>query len=164
MERQRSGRSLALVEIIIAIGVLAIVSVFVLEMFARASNITNKARDKDRAGFEAQSMIELFKSDVDLTASVDVGRVVVRTAPDTYELYFSSGFTPVAQRDEQGYALTMTVTPQNTLDGVSVDWGRWETLTVSVVKLAPYLLSDEDDVEILKVSAGVYRPGEAVAG
>jgi len=58
--RKKKNGGYALIEIILSIGVLAIVSMTVLQMFTLASDIQKRARDVDMAALEAQTEAEWF--------------------------------------------------------------------------------------------------------
>ena len=60
--RKRAKKGFTLVEIIVSIGVLAVVSVFVLRMFVQSENTQQKARDMDFAVLEAGSLVEAVKT------------------------------------------------------------------------------------------------------
>lgn len=157
MSDQRARGKYALVEMVIAIGVLAIVSVFVLEMYVRAVNLGNRARDRDTAFAEAQAAIELYKAwgTLDALPPETWDRPVSAVGPQVFEVFYDDAFVPTNRRVDKGYVLTFSVTP-GAVDGVSD--GHWEDLSVSVVKLSPYLMAEEDQVEICRLHAGAYWP------
>jgi type II secretory pathway pseudopilin PulG len=59
--KKRASGGYALIEIILSIGVLAIVSMTVVQMFALAANVQKRARDTDVAARHAQSVIETYR-------------------------------------------------------------------------------------------------------
>ncbi|MDR3206884.1 MAG: hypothetical protein LBT60_00990 [Oscillospiraceae bacterium] len=141
--RVRPGhRALALVEIVMAIGVLAVVSVTALRLFAQGANQENRARDLDRAVFEAQRALEAYKTDPSGGAAA---------------LWFDGAWSPMGTPENAAFTLTLTVSPQEAPAGV------WETVTAAVTAERPYLLETAGG-EIIALSALVYRPKGGAGG
>ncbi|MDR1158787.1 MAG: prepilin-type N-terminal cleavage/methylation domain-containing protein [Oscillospiraceae bacterium] len=155
---ERSQRGFALVEIIIAIGVLAVVSMFILEMFVRAANMSQRARDKDNACFEAQTVLALYRAlPVQGRAALSVsGRDATRSAPGVWTFYYDDAWRPVAAPPDAGFTLTLTAAPGTNAETLTA--GAWETLSVTVVKNEPYLLEKQPRGPILTLTTGLYRP------
>ncbi len=157
----QSHRSFALVEIIIAIGVLAVVSMFILQMFVRAANFENKARDKDMACFEAQNAVELYKTNrAPMASGLSEGRTARRLSAGHWELYYDSDWRPVAEKQDKGFVLSFVVSagvhPSRALEPESA--GAWDDIAVRVVKTDPYLMEDRGGGDVFSLSAGVYWP------
>jgi type II secretory pathway pseudopilin PulG len=129
-------RALALVEIVMALGMLSVVSVTALRLFAQGANRENHARDLDMAVFEAQRAVEAYKTN---------------PAGAAGELWFGADWTPVASAGAAAFTLTLTVSEKEAPAGV------WETATAAVTARRPYLLETEGG-EIFSLSAVVYRP------
>ncbi|MDR0671039.1 MAG: type II secretion system GspH family protein [Oscillospiraceae bacterium] len=160
---ERSQRGFALVEIIIAIGVLAVVSMFILEMFVRAANMSQRARDKDNACFEAQTVLALYRAlPAQGGAALSVsGRAAARSAPGVWTLYYDDAWRPVAAPPDAGFTLTLTSAPGAGAEALSA--GVWETLSVTVVRNEPYLLEKQPRGPILTLTTGLYRTREGAA-
>lgn len=86
----RNQDGYALVEIIMAIGILALVSLYVIEMFVLAATTQSKARDLDMACLLSQTALEEARA----------GRV------ETGERYFSDKWIEVADRRDDGFTLS----------------------------------------------------------
>lgn len=152
-----------MVEIIIAIGVLAVVSMFILEMFVRAANMSQRARDKDNACFEAQTVLALYRETppvqgrATLTAS---GRSAAQPTPGVWTFYYDDAWRPVAAAPDAGFTLTLTSAPGADAEAFSA--GVWEELSVTVTKNDPYLLEKRLRGPILTLTTGLYRSREEV--
>lgn len=152
-------RGFALMEIIISIGVLAVVSMFILEMFVRAANIGNRARDKDMAALEAQTVLSLCREDDTAQSLSARWDRPVRARPDgTWEACYDEDWNPVEAPADKGFVLSLAVTPDETALGAAAR-GAWDDITVSVIKLGAYPMEDGDHTEIFRLTAGRYRAG-----
>jgi prepilin-type N-terminal cleavage/methylation domain-containing protein len=60
--RIRTRKGFTLAEMIISIGVVAIFSVIILQLFITAKNLNTSSRDLDRASSAAVNIAEMFKS------------------------------------------------------------------------------------------------------
>jgi len=105
-------RALALVELIVAIGALAAVSVVVLQLFVAAARWENKARDLDMACFEAQSVVELYKR---VGAPYDPDgvwmRPAYRTVDGRWEIDYASDWRPTVGPAAKGFTLSLSTAP-----------------------------------------------------
>ena len=147
----RGSHGLAMVEIIIAIGVLAVVSMFVVEMFVRAANLENKARDLDHAAAQVQTAIEGYRG---LDAQADTPAALY---------VFDAEWNPAFTDDVQGF--TMTVTS-------AVEWVQpsgenaapyaMRTVEATVYKNAPYLLEETSGTAIYTLESVMPAPGAEV--
>ncbi len=84
----------ALVEIIMAIGILAIVGLYVVEMFVLAATTQSKARDLDSACLLAQTTVEDARS-----GDVFLG-----------EKYYSDKWLEIPDRRDDGFTLSASIT------------------------------------------------------
>ena len=115
-------KAIALVEMIIAIGALAAVSIVVMQLFVRATQWENRARDLDRACFEAQSIIERYR----LSGAPKDG-----PADGQREIYYDSDWRPLEEKPEKGFVLS--VSPPDTPDE------ERRLPSVTVIRLDPTL-------------------------
>ena len=113
MKRQKG---FALVEMVICIGVLAIVSMFVVRMFVTAANTANRAQDLDIASTIVQTAAEQYKADNGVPA----------------QAWYDAHWNLVPEEDPQGFSLQAEA-----LDNVP------HRIRITVRKLSPYLLQDE---------------------
>ncbi len=164
MKLPSNQRGFALVEIIIAIGVLAVVSMFILQMFVRSANLANKAHDKDMACFEAQGVVEQLKATLE-PVSQKSGQVyaLTRVADDVWERYYDSSWAATAQKPDKGFVLRVEIknAPRPGTEQTAL---AWKSIAVSVTKSDPYLMEEKPTQELISLEAYVYYPGkEAVA-
>lgn len=119
-----------MVEIIIAIGVLAVVSMFVLQLYVKASNIERKAHDLDIACVTAQTLMERCKASG-------------RYAAD--EIYYDANWEQIDTEEQSEYVVTMEVSQVDGLNKISI----------AVDKKKPYLL--ESQAQTIHVLTGSTR-------
>ena len=128
-------RSLALVELIIAIGALAAVSIVVMQLFVRAAQWESRSRDLDMACFETQSVIEVYKlsgAPTDLSPLWD--RPVQRVSDSVWEIHYDSDWRPVNARPDKGFSLALAL-------GAPED-GR---LSITVTRFDPHLTGPDGE-------------------
>ncbi len=166
MKRPENPKGFALVEIIIAIGVLAVVSMFVVRLFVLAANTQNRARDLDHACFEAQTAVETYKLYGTLSSQEAralwnvIARPKMSGTGTIYTVFYGKDWAPAEAPQENGFTLVFTVTETPPDDGLGV----WEDIRVAVYKNSAYLLEDGGQKEIYTLSAGVYDAGRGLAG
>ena len=153
-------RSYTLLEMTIAIGVLAVVSVFVVRLFALASDIQRKSRDLDAACFGAQTMMEAARvrdgNGFAVLTEVWPGGVHPAgwtSGAQVYEAYFDRDWRSVPVRDERGFVFRMEV-------NVSPAGGeaQWRACTFAAYGLSGTLLEEVRDAPLYTLQAGCYVP------
>ena len=92
VRRGGNDRGFALVEIILGIGVLALVGLVVVQMFIAAANTQNKARDLDNAVTEAQSAAEFL-----------------RATGEMHDRHYDRDWNRAENPDSDGFSLEVTV-------------------------------------------------------
>jgi prepilin-type N-terminal cleavage/methylation domain-containing protein len=153
-----------LIEIILSMGILAIVSIFVLQMFIKSHSLKEMAFDKDYALTTAQTVMEHYKA----------------SGPNPDELQFLGGFSPVlisysfsenpyqytavcffdqnwllvSAPPEKGYTLRFIVKPVAGADRA----GQLVETEVSVIRLHPYLLQEGDNILLCSLQGSAYFP------
>jgi prepilin-type N-terminal cleavage/methylation domain-containing protein len=156
--RVPARRGFALVEIIIAIGVLALVSIFVLEMFIRSANMSNRAKDKDMACFEAQTVVALCQSDSSRLDEVLRARyldAVHQVSPHTWEIRYNDIWQPTSSRQDERFKLTLMAADDEEI----YSSGVWAQLITTVTQTKAYLM-ETGTREIFRLETGVYQPRE----
>lgn len=124
-------KGFTLVELIIAVGVLAVAGVFLVQMFLSASVLSQKARDTDTALYHAQAIIEEFK------ISPIIGDLT---------LFFDDDWN----ESEGGvYMLSARVTQESGMSRISV----------TVTRREPYPMSEEQVTELIGLTAEKYIGG-----
>ncbi|MDR1615551.1 MAG: prepilin-type N-terminal cleavage/methylation domain-containing protein [Syntrophomonadaceae bacterium] len=139
-----------LVEIIMSIGILAVVSIFVMQMYIKAASLKDMVFDKDYALAAAQTALESYKANgpelSDLLEANFVYKEYARLIPagaagnDALKCFFDEQWSPVSSETLKGYTLTLEITPA----GNQTSYGRLLKATVSVVRNYPYMLENND--------------------
>jgi hypothetical protein len=125
-------RAIALVELIIAIGALAAVSIVVMQLFVHAADREHRARDLDMACFEAQGLADLcrvYGNPED--AGGILGRQALRVAEGSWETYYDADWNPIGFKPEHGFMLSAQM-------GDAADDGL-RRLSVTVARIDPAL-------------------------
>lgn len=149
-----------LIEIIIAVALLAVAGTVAVHLFVHAHVNKQLARDTDQAVFQCSAWIETIKSSpedwINGNPSESHQNVVVME-PAVYVVYFDKEWNPVADsadREQHAeYALNIN------LYDVPGKAGLWN-IEARMLRLKPYPLRQEDQIEILKLSAMVNDIGE----
>ena len=105
----KSRGGYALIEIILAIGVLAIVSMVVLQMFALASDVQKRATDTDQASLLAQSTVERYRLHGDVAG----------------QSFYDDQWAPVADGDRAAYVMTFQTQDAGTVTEITVSIRRY---------------------------------------
>lgn len=113
-------RASSMVEIIIAIGVLAVVSMFVIQLFVKASNIEQKAHDLDIACIEAQTLMEQTKA----------------TGSFRPQIHYDKEWTEVQQKDINGFTISMSIKTDGPLN----------IIDIVVQKNSPYFMEKQNPI------------------
>ncbi len=152
----RDTRGFTLVEIIISIGVLAVVSAFVMQLFIGSSNVQIKARDMDQAAMQAQAALEYYKA----YGSCDPGRSHgdflrggVYSEEDgafSLQLFYDINWNMKNTQDTEGFTLY--------LDGGRVLRGM-RHLTARVIRHRPYTATSERDTEVISFELDRFEEG-----
>ncbi len=148
-----------LIEIIMSILILAIVSIFVLQMFIKADILKQKTIDKDFALNTAQSALEHFRNagsnPNSLIADFETSPKLLNYIDDNnYELecYFDKNWQPLLEKSSIGYTLTLRISSDSDPSLV----GRLLQAEVVIIRHHPYLLTKEHDVKLCNLHSLVY--------
>lgn len=133
----KSGsKGFTLIEMVIAIGILAVLAVGVLRLFVTSKIIHKKAADLDNAVLETNRMIEEFQS--------------VDGAPQKesrFTVYYDGDWNRSGLKDNStNYAIYGSIIP------LSEDQEGLLHMDLRVVRLGPYPLEKESETEIYAVS------------
>jgi type II secretory pathway pseudopilin PulG len=125
MKKKNAGY--ALIEIILSIGVLAIVSMTVVQMFALAANVQKRARDTDVGARHAQSVIETY-------------RVTKQVPPPI--TYYDESWNPSSEDDASYQVLvTLSGTDLETIEVTVERYGANATTSVSGQRHDPLIFT-----------------------
>jgi hypothetical protein len=103
--RSKSKSSLFLLELLIIIAFFAVASAVCIRLFARAHVVSVDSRDLNRAVIVAQSAAETFKAACgDQQAMARILGGVIGPGEEIL-LYYDSGWHPVPEQHENGYAM-----------------------------------------------------------
>lgn len=159
LKAKKQKRGFTLVEIIVSIGVLAIVSVFVLRMFVQSENTQAKARDADFAVIEVGTAMERVKA----LTSPDAATAAFGATGDggvlSAAIYYDRDRAPAASADGAQYAMEIVFTEDRVTDAGAL-WG----VSVKMVRLSPYIvvggwdMEQADSTVIYEVSSSKYFP------
>lgn len=160
MRKIKARGGFTLLEIVISIGILAIISVFALQMFATSLNTEDKARDLDNAVAVASSVIEsinAFKSlppsDDDINAlktlmGEGIACNVRENGEINIEISFGPDWKPALKWHPDGYMLYASILQPSQL-GV-------RDIKVAVTRQQPYRLSNERNITLYTLTGAKY--------
>lgn len=172
--KQSQNAKLPMLELIISIGVFAVISVFLLEMFLAANSLQQKAKDQGIAITKAETIAETIKSaDTFSETEADLGFTKMwgkmteqedgtyqiagldqKEKKDTmvvYVLHFNEEWEPVTEEDTYS---VLVVPYTKTMQESTV-----ENYEVYVYRLKGYpsLLQKKDQVALFELSFSKYR-------
>jgi prepilin-type N-terminal cleavage/methylation domain-containing protein len=153
----KNNRGFTLVEVIIAIGIMAIASVVILQLFITAKNINQKANDLDKSILASTSIIELFKSgetpdDIKTDPYIEHAKIDESNDIININIYYDDNWNLLESKDGNLYfTLTAVITPISSIDLISNKTSKYYKIEVHVVKAKPYPLEKNFEKEIYSV-------------
>lgn len=125
-ERLKNNKGFSLVEIIIAIAILAVFSGVVLQLFLLSSRLSNRVALQDSSAAQMQNMLEIFKQDPDAVYTSDLMREAQwskQGAQDQFVLLFDKDFNmlPAGQADKAAIRISGVVGPAQPQEGMSTE-------------------------------------------
>jgi len=154
MKRGKSRRrGFTLAEMIMAVALLAIFSVFIVQMFAKADQIAGKARKLDQAVAVTANLAEQWKMDTADTVPAEIldlrnNRTEGRTAVISLDNHFE-----ICEPEKAIYKVEMTVRQALAADDSPIP-GVWR------LTLAARLAAPSDEGALYTMEASRYFPGE----
>jgi len=131
---KKDTKGFTLIEMIIALFVLAVLAVGVLRLFVTARTVHQKAVDLDKAVFETNRLIEEIHIDS-------------KYKTDTrFSEYYDEDWNPSVNDDSARYAIYGSISP------LSEEEKGLLHLDLRVVRLIPYPFEKENDPEIYSIS------------
>lgn len=162
MQVIKNNRGFTLVEVIIAIGIIAIASVIILQLFITAKNINQKANDLDKSILASTSIIELFKSgkapgDIKADSSMEYALIDESNNIINIYMYYDDNWSLIESKDiNPCFTLTAVITPVSSISLESGKTSRAYKIGVHVVKAKPYPLEKNFKKEIYSVETTRY--------
>lgn len=151
---KKNKKGFTLIEIIVAIGIIAIISGFVLQIFISAKNLNQKAADLDNSVFISSNLIELFKSgnsEEDFIRSTRFKNMKITDAggSPSIELYYDADWKIINEKSKNNQAdfiISGTITHASDL----------YSLKIKTAKLKPYTLSKESNILLYTVESSIF--------
>lgn len=161
--RKACRRGFTLAELIMAIALLAIFSVFIVQMFAKSDQLAKKARNLDQAVACASNLADQWK----MNTSADVPPQILdlrqnRQAGRSMNINLDSHFQ-ICEPAQAYYQAVLTIQPGlagtsgSAKKALAATPGLWQ-LTVVIGKLKP-----SDSAPIYTLQTSRYFPGEVAA-
>lgn len=104
----KGNKGFTLIEIIVALAILALLSGSLLQSFVLSAQMNSKADDIDKANMLATSIVENFKAGTNAITFKN------------YEAFYKRNWTLTDDSTEGAYRLTVTITPKSTPGGNNV--------------------------------------------
>ncbi len=146
--KSRSGIMLPVVELVIAIGLFAVISVFILRFFTSANAMSKNADDISKAVIKAESVLELAKALSFEDAAAEFGASVLETA-DGKQMEASYDKEWKNTRENPSYLLKVTEKTEQLSNGIMYNYH------VAVAKNV-----SEDAVVLVELEGSKYKKGE----
>lgn len=140
MTKKRSGFTLA--EMIIAVAILSVASVYVVQMLVVTKNLRTRSYEIDRSVRISKNIIELISSGESVTNSKDDLLLKMKAENGMYILNFDEDFN-ISNENNALYKLFMTMDTKDGLDNVNIKINR----------LKPYILDDRKSLEISDINS-----------
>ncbi|EFM40013.1 prepilin-type cleavage/methylation N-terminal domain protein [Peptostreptococcaceae bacterium AS15] len=140
MTKKRSGFTLA--EMIIAVAILSVASVYVVQMLVVTKNLRTRSYEIDRSVRISKNILELISSGESVSDSNDDLLLKMKAEDGMYILNFDEDFN-ISDENNALYKLFMTMDTKDGLDNVNIKINR----------LKPYILDDKKSLEISDISS-----------
>ena len=140
MTKKRSGFTLA--EMIIAVAILSVASVYVVQMLVVTKNLRTRSYEIDRSVRISKNIIELISSGESVSDSKDELLLKMKSEDGRYILNFDEDFN-ISDENNALYKLFMTMDTKDGLDNVNIKINR----------LKPYILDDKKSLEISDINS-----------
>lgn len=158
-----------LLEVIISVAALALLSVFILQMFITAANLNKRSQDVETAMTRASSEIEFVKSYSSLAEYLKTGAEASEaryTAEDggsvTVTVYYGKDWETVPEGGGALYSLVMTIAPEAQTGEPAENAVPGKLYSVRVI--VEEILSGEKSRTLASVSAKKYFPVTQTGG
>lgn len=135
-------RGFTLAEMIIAVAILSVASMYVVQMLVVTKNLRTRSYEIDRSVRISKNIIELISSGESVTNSKDDLLLKMKAENGMYILNFDEDFN-ISDENNALYKLFMTMDTKDGLDNVNIKINR----------LKPYILDDKKSLEISDVNS-----------
>ena len=134
-------RGFTLAEMIIAVAILSVASMYVVQMLVVTKNLRARSYEIDRSVRISKNIIELISSGESVTNSKDDLLLKMKSENGMYILNFDEDFN-ISDENNALYKLFMTMDTKDGLDNVNIKINR----------LKPYILDDKKSLEISEIN------------
>lgn len=160
MIKHKQGFSL--IEIIIALGMLAFISVYALQVLVTAHGLNEKAEDLDQSVYQTNHLIQLFDATASKEAFLNHEDLIKAEHHKTHHqdiltLYYNDEWQGISALEAQEAAYEMTLVMEK-LPAASQSPPFLYRLSMETVKKGNYLLETKKDPEIYQISTVRYLP------
>lgn len=108
-DKSRSFR-MPMIELILVIGIFAVISVFIVQMYMGTNRIQNKATDISKAMIQAETVTEQIKHSASIGETAKVlGMVAFDNTAHNYCIYFDNNWKQTSSPSENIILVTSTV-------------------------------------------------------
>ena len=135
-------RGFTLAEMIIAVAILSVASMYVVQMLVVTKNLRTRSYEIDRSVRISKNIIELISSGESVTNSKDDLLLKMKAENGIYILNFDEDFN-ISDENNALYKLFMTMDTKDGLDNVNIKINR----------LTPYILDDKKSLEISDINS-----------
>ena len=135
-------RGFTLAEMIIAVAILSVASMYVVQMLVVTKNLRTRSYEIDRSVRISKNIIELISSGESVTNSKDDLLLKMKAENGMYILNFDEDFN-ISDENNALYKLFMTMDTKDGLDNVNIKINR----------LKPYILDDTKSLEISDINS-----------
>lgn len=135
-------RGFTLAEMIIAVAILSVASMYVVQMLVVTKNLRARSYEIDRSVRISKNIIELISSGESVTNSKDDLLLKMKAENGIYILNFDEDFN-ISDENNALYKLFMTMDTKDGLDNVNIKINR----------LKPYILDDKKSLEISDINS-----------
>ena len=135
-------RGFTLAEMIIAVAILSVASMYVVQMLVVTKNLRTRSYEIDRSVRIIKNIIELISSGESVTNSKDDLLLKMKAENGMYILNFDEDFN-ISNENNALYKLFMTMDTKDGLDNVNIKINR----------LKPYILDDKKSLEISDINS-----------
>ena len=147
----KNQKGFTLIEVILSIGVLALLSGFILQFFLASNRLNDRSGQVDQANVLAVTVMEAFKAQPVPAIGADTDPLLALSQPEGEGIvaWYDADWQPAAQGNTAAFVLYAQLSAQSersTMDtGDGVEYGELVQLSVRVETLTPSgtgLLSD----------------------
>lgn len=135
-------RGFTLAEMIIAVAILSVASMYVVQMLVVTKNLRTRSYEIDRSVRISKNIIELISSGESVSDSKDDLLLKMKSENGMYILNFDEDFN-ISDENNALYKLFMTMDTKDGLDNVNIKINR----------LKPYILDDKKSLEISDINS-----------